>query len=203
VIPNCCLVISVTYFGNVYNLNIYPVYNEKDGSILFYQFSILEEGSEIYIDLVYSEGIWSIQNTLVPDEPVVYYTLESNDCPVGNIRQWNIVSVNRPPFSDFTIYDTGCGGPTEDVVVEIEINNTVYNPCKYKNALIKGKRGLSEDVANLKGVEVFQLDSCKSDWSSAIAKYLAIDALKCPPYNMYTESDERCLISQLATNYKC
>jgi hypothetical protein len=195
VIPNCCLVISVVYDDKEFNLNIYPGTLDNPEADSYY---FLVE--DLVIGLSYSNGIWTMYGE---SEEEVFYTFESNDCPVSDISQWIPFLPNKPPFTDFTIYDTGCGGPTEDVVVEIEINNTVYNPCKYKNALIKGKRGLSQDVANLKGAEVFQLDSCKSDWSSAIAKYLAIDALKCPPYNMYTESDERCLISQLATNYKC
>ena len=195
-IPNCCLVISLVYEDRNYNLNIFPVYKESD-ELINYSFSIT---GFISLIMTYEDGTWYI---IGQDTEDVYYTLESTSCPTGNMSQWTSIHENKPPFSNFTIYDTGCGGPKDGVVVEIEINNTVYNPCKYKNALIKGKRGLSQDVANLKGAEVFQLDSCKSDWSSAIAKYLAIDALKCPPYNMYTESDERCLISQLATNYKC
>jgi hypothetical protein len=197
VIPNCCLVISVLFQGETYNLNIYPLYGDS-GEVISYYFSTPYE--DLYVSITYSDGVWYMQDV---NNELVYFSLESNECPVGNQDVWQENPIDKPPFVTFEIFNTGCGESIEDPVVEIEINNTVYNPCKYKNALIKGKRGLSEDVAKLKGAEVFQLDSCKSDWSAAIAKYLAIDALKCPPYNVYTESDERCLISQLATNYKC
>lgn len=195
-VPNCCLVISVVYLGKEYNLNIYPDYHDT-GEIVNYYFSINEEFT---LNIEYNDGTWFITNPLDGND---YYSIETTSCPVGSSDLWTSLFGEEPVFDSFEIFDTGCGGPTEDVVVEIEIDNTVYNPCKYKNALIKGKRGLAEDVAKLSNYETFGLEGCEDKWSTAIAKYLAIDALKCPPYGVYTETDERCLISKIATNYKC
>lgn len=203
-IPNCCLTISLFYLDELYNLSVEPVYDEGD-ELLYYTFTIEYEvedvTDELNIDLIYHEGVWSLVDG---DDETLYYTLASTECPSSQMSDWtNEHNIDAPLFEDFVINQIDCQGSPSDDLIEDAVEEVKYNPCKHSNAIVKGKHILAKEVALLSGAEMLGLDSCKRDWNDAISKYLAIDALRCAPYNQYTESEERCLIGHLATNNKC
>ena len=202
-IPNCCLTISLFYLGEFYNLSISPV--DEGDEILYYTFTVEYEvedsPEELNINLTYHDGVWSL---LDGDDETLYYTLVSSECPESQMSDWtNEYSVESPLFDNFVINQIDCQGSPGDDLIEDATEEPVFNPCKYSNAIVKGKHILAKEVALLSASEMLGLDSCKRDWNDAIKKYLAIDALRCAPYNQYTESEERCLIGHLATNNKC
>jgi len=202
VIPNCCLTISLFYLGEFYNLSMEPVYFEN-GDLKFYIFSFSYQDGETVVelnfDLTYNDGVWFIQDL---DTLTTLYSLETTECPVSQMLDWTFDG-DAPTFGDFVINQIDCQGSPGEDSIEDATEETVFNPCKYSNAIIKGKHILAKEVALLSGAEMLGLDSCKKDWNDAIKKYLAIDVLRCAPYNQYTESEERCLIGHLATNNKC
>lgn len=203
-IPNCCLTISLFFLDELYNLSIDPVYGEGD-ELLYYTFTVeYEEGDvpqELNINLEYKGGFWLLTDA---DDETLYYTLASTECPSSQMSEWTSeYGGGKSFFDDFVINQIDCQGfPGEDSI-EDATEEPIFNPCKYSNAIVKGKHILAKEVALLSGAEMLGLDSCKRDWNDAISKYLAIDALRCAPYNQYTESEERCLIGHLATNNKC
>lgn len=201
-IPNCCLTISLFYLGELYNLNIEPVYFEN-GDLKFYTFSFSYQDGEtvVVLDfiLTYDNGVWFIQDEATE---TTFYSLETTECPSSQMSDWASFG-DGLLFDNFVINQIDCQGNPGDEVIEDAVEEPVFNPCKYSNAIVKGKHILAEEVALLSNAEMLGLDSCKKDWNDAIKKYLAIDVLRCAPYNQYTESEERCLIGHLATNNKC
>ena len=201
-VPNCCLTISLFYLGEFYNLSIEPVYFDN-GDIKFYTFGFSYQDGETVVELdfnlSYDDGVWYIQDI---DASTTLYTLETTECPSSQMSDWNYSEMSVM-FDNFVINQIDCQGNPGDNLIEDAVEEVKYNPCKYSNAIVKGKHILAKEVALLSGAEMLGLDTCQRDWNDAIKKYLAIDALRCAPYNQYTESEERCLIGHLATNNKC
>lgn len=200
-IPNCCLTISLFYLDELYNLSMEPVY--VDDEIKFYTFGFSYQDGETVVelefDLTYDDGVWFIEDV---DTLTTSYSLATTECPVSQMSEWTLGN-DIVVFDNFVINQIDCQGSPGEDSIEDATEEPIFNPCKYSNAIIKGKHILAKEVALLSGAEMLGLDSCKRDWNDAIKKYLAIDALRCAPYNQYTESEERCLIGHLATNNKC
>lgn len=178
-----------------------PVY--VDDEIKFYTFGFSYQDGETVVelefDLTYDDGVWFIEDV---DTLTTSYSLATTECPVSQMSEWTLGN-DIVVFDNFVINQIDCQGSPGEDSIEDATEEPIFNPCKYSNAIIKGKHILAKEVALLSGAEMLGLDSCKRDWNDAIKKYLAIDALRCAPYNQYTESEERCLIGHLATNNKC
>lgn len=202
-VPNCCLTISLFYLGDFYNLSVEPVYFEESNEIKFYTFGFSYQDGDTIVELnfvlTYENGVWYIQDE---STETTFYSLETTECPVSQMSDWTLGN-DVIVFDNFVINQIDCQGNPSDDLIEDATEEVKYNPCKYSNAIVKGKHILAKEVALLSNSEMLGLDSCKRDWNDAIKKYLAIDALRCAPYNQYTESEERCLIGHLATNNKC
>lgn len=200
---NCCVNILFNAVDGEYeyplNVGTSPFYDGEE--ILYYSFTVEGVDYRLYLEDCI-DGIWYIT-----DEISGYVRFQSSgvscECPESGPEYWEQIDEFVVPVLSMLVYSINCeGNDGYDEPIPDTVDWTSYYPCKHKNAIIKGKRDMSNNIAKIKGAEILQIESCLDDWSDIFKQYLAAHALKCAPLDYYTEEEERCLISHLTTN-KC
>lgn len=98
-LPECCLKINLVYLGVEYFLDLTPVYNES-GELIYYTIPL----DSPVVNLVWVDGIWQL---IDGNDETIYYTFESNVCPVSENEQWTS-NLEIPLFDRFSIEWDGC-----------------------------------------------------------------------------------------------
>lgn len=114
---SCCLTINIEYNHVLYQPTIIPVYNYL-GEIIYYTFTLETIDGDLPMNLIQVDGLWSI---IGGESSIVYYTLESDICPISFDTSWN-VQTEEPLFNDFSISWEGCIDETPECCLRININ---------------------------------------------------------------------------------
>lgn len=69
--------------------------------------------------------------------------------------------------------------------------------------ITKQKRALAKDVAKIMPHEVYGSDNCGVTWADLAKRSLLLEALKCPPYGLFTQDELNCMRSKLEEKCNC
>ena len=119
-LPECCLKINLVYLGIEYFLDLTPVYSES-GELLYYTITI----DSLVVNLVWVDGVWQFVDA---NDETVYYTFESNLCPISENEQWTS-NLEVPLFDRFSIEWDGCPNalPVCCMLINIQFSDVWYN----------------------------------------------------------------------------